>query len=82
MLTLESRSRQHMDSQYGLAIQKMVLLPLGKIAGTRSPEIERYIHIAWSAPFLKTFENMRKLDYFRLPGPRCISTAAGAGSLK
>ena len=41
-----------------------------------------YIHLAWSAPFLKTFENMRKLDYFRLPGPRCTSMAAGAGSLR
>ena len=41
-----------------------------------------YIYLAWSAPFLKTLENMRKLDYFRLPGPRCTSTAAGAASLK
>ena len=38
--------------------------------------------LAWSALFPKTFENMRKLDYFRLPGPRCTSTATGAGSLK
>ena len=40
------------------------------------------VYIAWSAPFLKTFENMRKLDYFRLPGSRYTSMAAGAGSLK
>ena len=40
------------------------------------------VYIAWSAPFLKTFENMRKLDFFRLPAPRCTSMAAGAGSLK
>ena len=40
------------------------------------------MYVAWSAPFLKTIENMRKLDYFRLPGPRCTSTAAGAGSLR
>ena len=38
--------------------------------------------LAWSAPFLKTFDNMRKLDFFRLPAPRCASTAAGADSLK
>ena len=40
------------------------------------------VYLAWSAPFLKTFENMRKLDFFRLPVPRCADTAAGAGSLK
>ena len=39
-------------------------------------------HIAWSAPFLKTFENMRKLDFFRLLAPMCAGTAAGACSLK
>ena len=38
--------------------------------------------LAWSAPFLKTFDNMRKLDFFRLPAPRCASMAAGADSLK
>ena len=38
--------------------------------------------LAWSAPFLKTFENMRKLDFFRLSAPWCASTAAGTGSLK
>ena len=43
---------------------------------------EKYTLLAWSASFLKTFENMRKLDFFRLPAPRCASTAAGAGSLK
>ena len=43
--------------------------------------IER-TYLAWSAPFLKTFENMRKLDFFRLPAPRCASMAAGAGNLK
>ena len=39
-------------------------------------------YLAWSAPFLKTFENMRKLDFFRLPVPSCADTAAGAGSMK
>ena len=43
---------------------------------------EKMVHIAWSAPFLKTFENMRKLDFFRLLVPRCASTAAGASSLE
>ena len=40
------------------------------------------VNLAWSAPILKTFENVRKLDFFRLPAPRWASTAAGAGSLK
>ena len=39
--------------------------------------------MAWSGAVLKTFENMRKLDFFRLPAsPRCAGMAAGAGSLK
>ena len=27
-------------------------------------------YIAWSAPFLKTFENMRKLDFFQAPSTK------------
>ena len=40
------------------------------------------IALAWSAPFLKTFENMRKLDFFRMPAPAAILVHLGAGSLK
>ena len=40
------------------------------------------IYLAWSAPFLKTFENMRKLDFFRLPAPAAMPAHLGAGSLK
>ena len=39
-------------------------------------------YIAWSAPFLKTFQNMRKLDFFRLPAPAAVLAHLGAGSLK
>ena len=40
------------------------------------------IHIAWSAPILKTFENVRKLDFFRLPAPAAVLAHLGASSLK
>ena len=39
-------------------------------------------HLAWSGAFLKTFENMRKLDFFRLPAPAAVLAHLGAGSLK
>ena len=40
------------------------------------------VYIAWSAPFLKTFENMRKLDFFRLSAPAAVLAHLSAGSLK
>ena len=40
------------------------------------------MHIAWSGAFLKTFEYMRKLDFFRLPAPAAMPAHLGAGSLK
>ena len=38
--------------------------------------------MAWSGALLKTFENMRKLDFFRLPAPEAVLAHLGADSLK
>ena len=38
--------------------------------------------MAWSGAVLKTFENMRKLDFSRLPAPAVMLAHLGAGSLK
>ena len=38
--------------------------------------------MAWLGAFLKTFENMRKLDFFRLPAPAAVPAHLGADSLK
>ena len=41
-----------------------------------------HYHLAWSGAFLKTFENMRKLDFSRLLAPAAVLAHLGASSLK
>ena len=44
--------------------------------------MNKITQLAWSGPILKTFENVRKLDFFRLPAPAAVLAHLGASSLK
>ena len=40
------------------------------------------LQLAWSGAFLKTFENMRKLDFFKLLSLAALLAHLGVGSMK